>query len=123
MNWAEELPSQCPPAEATPPENTTYFRYVESIPPCEIDFHSQRKLLPLNQFNIDECTARAVSVFSSTEKLKSLEKLPTFKGKKLIEIVLPPESGVVIRSGNRPHHHSWWRVKDFIPATHKLVAL
>ena len=122
MEWAEDLPSQCPPAEATPPENATYYRYVASIPLSEDDFHSQRKLLPLKPFGVDECIAHAVSVFSNPEKIKSLSKLPNLRGKKLVEIVLPPDSGVVIRSG-KEHHYSWWRVKGFIPATHKLVAI
>lgn len=121
MEWAEELPHQCPPAEATPPENVTYYRYVASIPLREDDFHSQRKHFPLKQFGIDECIARAVSVFSDPEKIKSLNKLPNLRGKKLIEIILTPESGVVIRSCSKEHHYSWWRVKGFIPATYKLV--
>jgi len=122
MDWAETLPSQCPPAEATQPNNTAYYRYVDTIPLCEADFHSQRKLLPLKLFRVDECTARAVSVFSNPEKIKSLSKLPSFRGKKLVEIILPPESGKIIKSG-KEHHYSWWRVKNFIPATHKLVAI
>ena len=122
MEWAEKLPAQCPPAEATQPNNTAYYRYVATIPLCESDFHSHRKLMPLKQFKIDECTARAVSVFSSSEKLKSLSKLPNLKGKKLVEIILPPESGKIIKSCQE-HHYSWWRVKNFIPETHKLVAL
>ena len=92
MDWAETLPSQCPPAEAKQPDNTAYYRYVATIPLCEADFLSQRKLLPLKQFRVDECTARAVSVFNNPEKIKSLSKLPNLRGKKLVEIVLPPEN-------------------------------
>lgn len=122
MDWAEKLPQQCPPAEATQPNNTAYYRYVATIPLCEADFHSHRKLFPLKKFGVDECTANSLSVFSNPEKIKDWSKLPNFKGKKLIEIVLPPESGVVIKSG-KENHYSWWRVKNFIPETHKLVAI
>jgi len=122
MDWAETLPSQCPPPEATLPDNSAYYRYVNTIPLSEADFHSQRKLFPLKQFRVDECTARAVSVFSNPEKIKSLSKLPNIRGKKLVEIALPPESGKIIKSGME-HHYSWWRVKNFMPATYKLVAI
>ena len=122
MEWAEKLPAQCPPAEATPPNNATYYRYVTAIPLREDDFHSCKKLSPLKKLRVDDCIAHALSVFSNPEVLQNLSKLPNLRGKKLVEIVLPPESGKIMKSFQE-HHYSWWRVKDFIPATHMLVSL
>lgn len=122
MEWAEELPNQCPPAEAVPPDNAAYYRYVQAMPLTEGEFHSHRMLFPLKPFNASECIARSLSVFSNPENIKNLAKLPSFRGKKLVEMILPPESGLIIRSGNTENHYSWWRVKDFIPESYKLVA-
>lgn len=123
MEWAEELPTQCPPAEAVSPDNAAYYRYVDAIPLTEAGFQSHKKLFPSRAFKVGECIARSISVFSSLENVKGLTKLPGFRGKKLVEIVLPPESGLIMRTGKTENHYSWWRAKDFVPASHTLVEI
>lgn len=121
MQWAESLPTQCPPEQAAPPANETFYRFISAMPVKEQDFYSQRKLKPLAAFNIDECTARAVSLFNNLEVAKAMLKLPSLRGKKVLEVTLPKESGVILQTGNKKNHISWWRVKGFIPASHALV--
>jgi hypothetical protein len=121
MNWAEELPPQCPPSDAVPPHHEAYYRYVDAIPLTDGAFHSQRKLFPMKAFNVEECIARSVSIFSNPEKIKNWGKLPNFKGKTLVEIVLTPDSGVILRTGTRADHFSWWRVNGFYPGSCKVV--
>lgn len=121
MQWDEQLPAQCPPGQAEPPDNGTFYRFISAMPVKEQDFYSQRKLKPLFKFKIDECTARSVSLFNNLEAAKTMLKLPSLQGKKVLEITLPKESGVILQTGINKNHVSWWRVKGFIPASHALV--
>lgn len=121
MEWSEELPLQCPPEKAVPPENVTFYRFVSSTPLKEEDFFSLRKMCPAKVFNVDECTVRAISVHDTIEASKSLLKFPRFKKMKLVEISLTPESGVVLQTGKDSSHYSWWRAKSFLPASYAQV--
>jgi hypothetical protein len=112
MEWAEPLPSQCPPTDANPPNHEEYYRFVGTIPPREEDFYSQRRLYPNRKFRINECRARSISLFGSYEDCLMKQKLPSLKHKRIVGIALPPESGVVVRTG-QASHHSWWRAKHF----------
>jgi len=121
MEWAETLPTQCPPENAAPPEDATFYRYVASTPLKEEDLLSQRKIFPNKIFSVDECTARAISVHDTIDGCNNLLKFPRFKKMKLIQITLQPESGVVLKTGTEKNHYSWWRAKNYIPATYSLV--
>lgn len=112
MKWAEPLPVGCPPPDATSPNKEEYFRLVGTIPPHERDFHSQRMLSPNQSFRTNECRARSVSLFLSHADCLMKRKLPTLKHKRIVSIALPPESGVVLKTG-QASHCSWWRAKHF----------
>lgn len=112
MEWAEPLPAECPPSDATSPNNEEYFRLVETIPPSESDFHSQRMLYPNKQFRTSECRARSLSLFLSHTECLMKTKLPNLKHKRIVSIALPPKSGVVLKTGPASHY-SWWRAKHF----------
>ena len=113
--WAEELPPNCPPVDAVQPDNTHFYRLVESIPPRDKDFWSQRKLYPLKSFNTTECIARSCSLLSTIESSLELIKLPTQQNKKIVKVILPPPSGRIKKTGRDVAHFSWWRVKNFDP--------
>ena len=66
MTYREPLPDDCPPDEAeeiTSPR--LVYRLVGGVPPTDDDFRSQRAEKPNAQFNVSECRARGVSVFTN----------------------------------------------------------
>jgi hypothetical protein len=115
FEWEEPLPRSCPPEDAREPAGDAYFRFVESIPPTDRDFWSQRKLFPGKLFNVDECTALACSLISNVNECVRLLKLPSQKNKKVVEFTPPADSGL-IKNTRSWYHYSWWRVKGFDPA-------
>lgn len=119
IKWAEKLPEKCPPPDATQPQNGIYYRLVESNPPTEKDFYSHRKLFPEKNYSSKECIASAVSIFNSLDRCKDIKKLPLHKDNNelIIKITLPPDSGLIKKTGGH-HHFSWWRAKSFNPLPH-----
>lgn len=113
--WAEPLPDECPPDDAVPPEGEVYYRMVESFPPTETDFVSHRELYPNKHFSLGECQVRSCSVFTDHSRCADLTKLPRHKDKMVVEFQLDRSSGVVLRTGTRQGHYSWWRSRNFDP--------
>lgn len=125
MEWVETLPDRCPPEDAYAPSGEYFYRISQGNPVENSDFFSQRKLAPDKTFTgngIDECIARAVSVFSNVEDAKNKLKLPKFKGNCIAEIVLCVDDGVVKKTF-RQSHYSWWRTQSFNYANSKIVQL
>jgi len=114
-DWAEDLPENCPPSAAYPPDNQVYYRLVSKFPPTEVDFFSQRKLFPNRSFKTNECRAMSVSVFSSFRKCSDILKFPVHKGKKIVQVTLTADSGVVRQTGRTEEHYSWWRRRNYLP--------
>ena len=114
MEWIELLPENCPPEEAYPPNNMAVFRLVESCPPSEVDFQSTKQRSP-NRIS-DECILKSCSVFSSFEACDKVRKtFRDFRNMRIVRIVLPPESGLIMQTVTKPSHYSWWRSADFDP--------
>jgi hypothetical protein len=113
--WADELPPNCPPADAVEPDYSPFYRLVGNTPPRDEDFWSQRKLYPLKKFHTTECIARSCSLISTIERCAELLKLPTQQSKKIIKLILPPQSGLIKKTGGNVAHYSWWRAKNFNP--------
>lgn len=113
MDWAEHLPENCPPNDANPPNNELYFRLIEAEEPTEFDFYSHRHRWPGKKFNLDECRARSLSIWDKFSECKNLLRLQIHKNKKIIQIQLPEDSGVIKQTGGSVHHFSWWRLKSF----------
>lgn len=114
MTWFEDLPEQCPPADAVP-ANGTYYRIAAGIPTESEDFFSQRKLQPAKAFvgeGIDECVLRAVSLFSSKDEAQKRLKLPKFKKHLIVSVDLSAKDGVLKKTFG-PAHYSWWRSNEF----------
>jgi hypothetical protein len=122
MNWYEELPPNCPPEEASIP-NDMYFR-LGSIPPDDSDFWSHRRRFPAKKFHVNECVARSLSVFddlTAAERLKNL--LPTMRSKPIFQIDLTEKDGLIQQTGNDEHHFSWWRSTEFDLSKIKILDL
>lgn len=120
FEWAEVLPPNCPPADAERPNNREFYRLVDTIPPTDADFHSNRKLRPTQSLGPDECLNSACSLFNTYRQCaKQAEYFPTLRNKKVVIITLALESGLVLRTHLRSRgHHSWWRAKAFDPIAH-----
>ncbi len=113
--WYEPLPEQCPPNDAKKPQNDIVYRAVQSNPPIDSDFISHRAIWPHKIFKVSECRARSVSVFTEVDACINLTKLPKQKGKIVAKMILPPQSGVIKRTGRCRSHMSWWRAASFDP--------
>ena len=112
MSYFEELPDQCPPADATS-LNGVFYRLVNKNNIVCDDFWSHRKIYPHKIFNVDECRVRSVSIFDNGDDCMKLTKLSLHKEKKVAEVTLNNTSGVAKRTGNEKSHYSWWRSTNF----------
>jgi hypothetical protein len=122
MDWFEDLPQYCPPPDATPSIGT-YYRIAEGDPTTSSDFFSQRKLQPNKVFKgqgVDECIARAVSLFQNIDDAKKRQKLPKFRPSVIACVTLEPKDGM-IKKTFRDSHYSWWRSKLFNVEQAKVV--
>jgi hypothetical protein len=123
IEWAEDLPADCPPNDAVAPQNALFYRLVNNIPPVDRDFWSHRKLNPNKRFNVSECIARSCSVLSDLEGCSQIIKLPTQKNKRIVQLVLPPQSGLIRKTGRNLYHYSWWRAGTFDPISASIDLL
>ncbi len=116
IEWNEELPEQCPPKDSVSPEGMTMYRFCKNEIPNESDFISQRMLQPHKFFNdVDECTARSLSVLNDLEACQNKLKLPRTRKKfsSISELHLTKNDGLIKKTFNDPNHYSWWRSKSF----------
>lgn len=114
MNWFEDLPSQCPPADAIP-VNGVFYRIAKGLPTESDDYFSQRMLQPTKGFvgeGIDECIVRSVSLFQSPNEARKRLLLPKFRNQHIVVVELIPADGVIKKTFG-PYHYSWWRTKEF----------
>jgi hypothetical protein len=116
-DWVEELPDKCPPQSAIPPKGD-FFRVIPAFPPKESDFNSTRQDNLLKTFDIDECLVRSCSIFSDYSEGRKLLKLPRHRNKIIIKLSLTADSGLVLRTFERPCHYSWWRDRRFSLVNH-----
>jgi len=112
-DWFEDLPNDCPPSEAEVPNNKIFFRLARSYPPQNEDFYSERKRFPDKKFDADECTARAVSIWSTKDACSKIKKLPVHRDKFVVKVKLGPSNGVILKTGRNKNHYSWWRSTNF----------
>jgi hypothetical protein len=123
MEWAEPLPEFCPPNDSRHPSNEYFYRLIESDEPTLNDFHSHRHLWPDRKFQTDECRARSVSIFNALEECKKVCRLPIHRNKKVVELNLTEDSGLIKQTGRNISHYSWWRYKEFNPLNHCKILM
>lgn len=122
MEWFEDLPVSCPPADAIDC-NGIFYRVSHGNPAESSDFFSQRLLAPDKRFlgeGIDECIVRAVSVFAELNDAKNLLKLPKFKNANIAILNLQEQDGKTKKTFKKSHH-SWWRSKSFDVYNAKII--
>ncbi len=69
---------------------------------------------------VDECVARAISLFSERSEAEKRLKLPKFKSANIVLVGLEPKDGV-IRKTFGPAHFSWWRTVEFNVSQAKVI--
>ena len=114
MTYRERLPNGCPPAKAEEIRAAReVFRLVDSNPPTDSDFASQRALRPNKTFcGVSECQARGLSVHTELRDSKKALKLPTQHGRRICRVRLDPGAGRIQQTGP-PSHHTWWPLADY----------
>jgi hypothetical protein len=117
VGWAETLPTGCPPSSSVNPGGEIFFRLV-GTPPTADDFRSQAARFP-GRFKTSGCVARAVSMWSSIEKVRKLRLLPGHAAESIAMVAVPLGSGVV--RGKPNGHCSWWLCSGFNPLPETLV--
>lgn len=124
MTWYEDLPPLCPPADAVPAKGR-FYRIAKGNPVENSDFFSQRKLQPNKVFRglgVDECIARAISLFADKSDADRRLKLPKFRDANVAEVELEPKDGLMKQTFSMSHY-SWWRSMDFNVSQAKIIEL
>ena len=113
--YRDILPENCPPDSAAEIISQRYvFRLVQSVPPSEKDFESQRaKNLDAEFTGVSECQARGLSVFSTKSHPENLLRLPKFRTYKICRVTLKHGAGKIQQTGSRPTHHTWWPLAQY----------
>ena len=111
-NWADNLPAGCPPEDVCIANEDVFFRMtfeVDSIQPK--DWYNHLALFPERIFSDSEkLFAAGLSLLDTIEEVERKRKLPGTKHLKgTARISLVPEDGVVLQTGRRVHHFTWWR--------------
>lgn len=112
--YREPLPAQCPPEDAKEiVSELNAFRLVSCVPPCDDDFRSQRAEKPNARFNVDECTARGVSLFLKLEDALNARRLPKLKTKVPCQVRLHAGAGRIKQFGRIDSHQTWWPYAEY----------
>lgn len=115
MDWVENLPPQCPPSNAVPPEGVYYRAVSEKC--TENDFIPYARLYPNRKYiGVKACISMALSIHTSVEECAEATKLPALQKQgqtHVAKIILTEKDGLVWKGNDKGTHYSWWRTHDF----------
>lgn len=122
MTYRESLPDDCPPGEAQEIDSPwVVYRLVRTSPPTDDDFRSQRAEKPKARFNVCECRARGVSVYTDRLDAEDQKRKSRLKSRLVCRVTLTPGAGRIKKTSG-PSHHTWWPYYDYdILTTCQLV--
>ena len=103
MTYREPLPDEA--EEIT--SSRLIYRLVRNIPPIHDDFRSQRSEKPTAQFNISECRARGVSVFTNLNDAERQTRRRSLRNLILCLVILAAGAGRIEKTGGSSHY-TWW---------------
>ncbi len=124
IEWANNLPENCPPENILVPENEDFYRLL--INKDEIvadDWKPYVELYPnKNYLGNTFINANGLSI-SKNSDFKELTKLPKIKKqfKGLAKITLNPTDGVLKKTGSDDKHYTWWRTTSFDENSAEIV--
>lgn len=118
LDYHEELPVSCPPADAVDAAYPLVIRFVDSPSKADLsdsDFKSFAALGLSCRPNIDPCRWASCSFFESTscKGFITATKIPKLKRKYLAELKIPFGAGLSMRS--EKGHIDFWRFSNFNP--------
>lgn len=109
--FAEPLPQNCPPAEATEDSFESVYRLVANNPPLEGDFHSKALLGEACPDGICECVWASCSLFAKARTLRKYTRLRK-EFPYLAELTLPDGVGKAIQGNSKRGHVDFWRYSE-----------
>lgn len=107
-NYAEPLPSDCPPADAQEEVLAPVFRLVANDPPTESDFHSKALNGEICPDGTCECGWSSCSLFAKARSLRKYTRLRR-ELPYLAELALPAGIGKSRRGDTKRGHIDFWR--------------
>jgi hypothetical protein len=117
MDFCEELPPQCPPAEACDVAIQEAWRVVEGPALKPEDFYSHaRKKIPKRPIDTD-CDHASCSLFTSRDKIADLaSRMPKarYSNPHISKMKIPAGAGMSIEN-KRTFHVHFWMYKAFDP--------
>lgn len=106
MNFLEDLPPSCPPAECECKELSGVYRLLKGAAPVADDWLSHMQLGKVCPTQVDPCRWASLSLQASKVAVKKLCKLPNFRGvTHAAKLDIPETAGVFLT--NRNHHDFW----------------
>ena len=113
MPYREPLPDDCPPVDAEEIDAPRIlYRLVRNNPPTDDDFRSQRAEKPTARFNVSECRARGVSVFTNLSDAERQTRRRNLRHLTPCLITLTAGAGRIQKTGGSSHY-TWWPYKDY----------
>jgi len=125
IQWAVEMPENCPPEEVLVADNHEFFRLVRKADAYdETDFLSYSQLNPDKDWGEMLPLAVGLSLFDNEQKMRKRAKLPFFKQfQGAVRMFLNPNDGVEKQTGVHKSHYTWWRTTDFDMSNLQLLVL
>lgn len=126
MTYMEDLPDQCPPAEA---EDQPFGPAYRILPADQVElkhFYSHHKLGKPKPAGVDDCRYMSCSLFGSEEKARAIASLPKFRvtSTHLAEINVPSGVGSSLINEKTKHIDFWpFDPFDVTVAVTKVVEL
>jgi len=109
MQWPNYFPSGCPYEDSFLAAGAVY-RLINKKAPEERDFLSYRLLYPDKVFNVPECIACGLSIYTDVEDIERLKRrVPATRNKRVTVGILHESLGKMKPTGHdEASHHTWW---------------
>lgn len=124
IEWASNLPENCPPERIIVPENEEFYRLL--LNQNEITEEDRKPYVELypDQIFVGKSLIQAhgLSVLK-IENCESLSKLPGFNKhfKGIAKVTLNPTDGVLQKTGSKKEHYTWWRTTSFDESSAEII--
>lgn len=113
IEWANDLPENCPPENILVPEEEEFYRLLLNEDQIvDEDWKSQKELHPQSTYEGENyINAHGLSVLKTVNN--NIFKLPRYKRfKGLAKVILNPTDGVLKKTYG-DQHYTWWRTTSF----------
>ena len=119
MRYRDELPEDCPPAEAEEiAEPRIVYHFVRRVPPTRRDFRSQRQRRPeANRSASDECISAGLSVFADPAEMADMQRRGYFARRIICRVELGMGAGAILKTRGGSHY-TWWPAAEWDIAAH-----